>query len=207
MNDEEGIALAYAPSRCRAALTALWAYDAALGRVVATTTDPMIGQMRLTWWYDRMTGLDAGEVPAEPVIVALHDVVRNHDVTGAMLAELVEGWEMLLEPLPLGVDVLRDYAVRRGDGLFAVAARVLGVPVTAGPGAGWALVDFAGHCSNPVTAERAWAMAGDLLGAAPVRGPKMLRILARIARARAMRPFADIAMPVSRWTIARAVLS
>ena len=207
MNEEEGIALAYAPARCRAALTALWAYDAALGRVVATTTDPMIGQMRLTWWYDRMIGLDAGEVPAEPVIVALHDVVRNHDVSGATLAGLVEGWEQLLEPLPFGADVLRGYAVRRGDGLFAVAARVLGASVTAGTGAGWALVDFAGHCSDPVAAERAWALAGDMLGAAPIRGPKMLRILARVARAKAMRPFADIAMPVSRWTIARAVLS
>ena len=206
MNEEEGIALAYAPSRYRDALIALWAYDAALGRVVATTTDPMIGQMRLTWWYDRMVGLDAGEVPAEPVIVSLHGVVRSHDVTGEMLAGLVEGWEMLLEPLPLGVDVLRDYAVRRGDGLFAVAARVLDAPVIAGAGAGWALVDFAGHCSDPVTAERAWALAGDLLGAAPIRGTKMLRILARVARAKAMRSFADIAMPVSRWTIARAVL-
>jgi 15-cis-phytoene synthase len=140
MNDVQQIALAYARPRCREALRALWDYDVALGRVVATTTEPMIGQMRLTWWHEQMLGLDRREVPAEPVITALQGVVRDHDVTGAMLAGLVEGWEVLLEPMPLGDNVLREYARKRGDRLFDLSARLLASDVSPDIGAGWALI-------------------------------------------------------------------
>ncbi len=197
------IALAYAPSRHRAALTALWDYDVALGRIVATTTEPMIGQMRLTWWYDRMIGLDAGEAPAEPVIAALHDVVRLYDVTGAMLAGLVEGWEALLEPMPFGDDALRAFAAKRGDGLFDLSARILGSDVSVGTGAGWALIDFAMHCSDRMTRARALA----LFEPVRINGPRPLRILARIAKAKSSQSTDQIMMPVSRWTMLRSVLS
>jgi 15-cis-phytoene synthase len=205
MNDIQGIALAHAPRRCRDALSALWACDAALGRVVATTTEPMIGQMRLTWWHERLTALDAGEIPNEPVLAALADVVCHHDVTGAMLAALVEGWEALLEPLPLPEDVLRTFAIKRGDGLFAMSALIIGG--TSLGGAAWALIDFATQCSDQVTAERAWAMAARIFSETEITGPKSLRILTRIARMKASQPFAEIAAPVSRWQLLRAVLS
>jgi 15-cis-phytoene synthase len=207
MNEPQQIALAYVPRASRDGVSAIWALDAALGRVVATTTEPMIGQMRLTWWHERLTGLDAGEVPAEPVLAALRDVVRHHDVTGAMLAGLVEGWEVLLDPLPLGDDVLRAHAAKRGDGLFALSARIIGAPVLAGLGAGWALIDFATHCSDQVTAERAWAIAAVLFKKTDVVGPKALRILARTAQAKALGSIAAIRTPVSRWQMLRAVLS
>jgi 15-cis-phytoene synthase len=203
MNEGQRIALAYAPSRCRVALAALWNYDVALSRVVASTTEPMIGQMRLTWWYEQMTGLDADEVAAEPVIAALHDVVQGHDVTGAMLAALIEGWELLLEPLPLEDDILREYATKRGDRLFDLAARILGSAVGDGLGAGWAMIDFAAHCSDRTTCERALG----LFVPTPIKGPKPLRILAQIAKAKAMRPIDQINQPVSGWTMLRAVLS
>jgi 15-cis-phytoene synthase len=203
MNDVQQIALAYARPRCREALRALWDYDVALGRVVATTTEPMIGQMRLTWWHEQMLGLDRREVPAEPVITALQDVVRDHDVTGAMLARLVEGWEVLLEPMPLGDSVLREYAMKRGDRLFDLSARLLASDVSPDIGAGWALIDFARHCSDRTTRERALALFKQM----PIRGPKPLRILARIARFQATQPVDQIMMPVGRWTMLRAVLS
>jgi 15-cis-phytoene synthase len=206
MNEIQTIALAHAPKGCRAALAALWDYDATLGRVVATTTEPMIGQMRLTWWHDRMVGLDAGEVSAEPVIVALHDVVRDYDVTGAMLAKLVEGWEVLLDPLPLSDEVLRSYGALRGEQLFHVSALILNARISAGIGAAWALIDFATHCSDIVTAGRAHMLARDMLSRVSIREPKVLRILGRVARAKAMRPTSDLKLPVSRWEMARAVL-
>jgi 15-cis-phytoene synthase len=202
----EDIAIAFAPVGSRAALSALLDYDRTLGRVVATTTEPLIGQMRLTWWYERMVALDAGEIPAEPVIRALDPVVRGHDVTGQMLARLVEGWEVLLEPLPLGDEVLRSYAEKRGDGLFALAARIIGAPVVTGPGAGWALIDFAAHCSDADTATRAWTIARSVLATAPIRGPRTLRILAHVAKSKARAPVAKINEPAGRWTMVRAVL-
>jgi len=183
MSDFVRIAFAYAPPWSRDELAALWAYDAALGRTVATTSVLMIGQMRLTWWYDRLSELETANVPAEPLIAALHKVTKTHDVTGPMLAALVEGWEALLEPVPLTADTL-----------------------DAGAGAGWALIDLATHISDRPTGELAWKMAGEFFETADLRVPKPLRILARVARAQANQPFAMLSRPVSRWTMLRAVL-
>jgi 15-cis-phytoene synthase len=171
--------------------------------VVTTTTEPMIGQIRLTWWHEQMLGLDRGEVPADPVITALQGVIRDHDVTGAMLAALVEGWEVLLEPMPLGDSVLREYAMKRGDVLFELSARLLASDVSPNIGAGWALIDLAGHCSDCTTRERALALFRKM----PIRGPKPLRILARVAQFQATQSVDQIMMTVGRWTMLRAVLS
>ena len=203
MNAVQQIALGYAPSRHRAALAALWDYDVTLGRVVATTTEPMIGQMRLTWWRERMIALDKGQVPAEPVLAALYDVIHHYDVTGAMLAAIVEGWEELLEPMPLREDSLRAYAMKRGNVLFDLSARILGSDVGADLGAGWALIDFAAHCSDEMTRKRALS----LFKPVSINGPKPLRILARIAQTRSEQLVDTNIITVSRWTILRAVLS
>ena len=206
MSDFVRIAFAYAPPWSRDELAALWAYDAALGRTVATTSVLMIGQMRLTWWYDRLSELETANVPAEPLIAALHEVTKTHDVTGPMLAALVEGWEALLEPVPLTADTLRSFAVMRGDRLFDLSSRILGGTMNAGVGAGWALIDLATHISDRPTGELAWKMAGEFFETADLRVPKPLRILARVARAQANQPFAMLSRPVSRWTMLRAVL-
>ncbi len=206
MNDPERIALAYVPSRHRDAVTALWALDTALGRVVATTTEPLIGQMRLTWWHDRLTGLDTGVVPAEPVLVALHGMVQDNRITGAQLALLVEGWEQLLEPLPLDADQLTSFAQKRGGPLFDLSAQLSGSSVTSELGYGWALIDFAMHCSDPLTSSRAHQLARHRFSKTAIRGPKFLKILARLAKAKADRPFENIANAVSRWDVLMAVL-
>lgn len=206
MNDLERIALAYVPSRHRDAVAALWALDATLGRVVATTTEPLIGQMRLTWWHDRLTGLDEGAVPAEPVLVALRAIVQNNEITGAQLALLVEGWEQLLEPLPHDDDVLTRFAQKRGGQLFGLSATLAKSSVVAELGPGWALIDFAMHCSDPVTASRAHRLARRLFDKTAIHGPKFLRILARLAKAKASQPFEKIADAVSRWDVLIAVL-
>ena len=68
---ERRLALAYAPRERRALLTALFGLDDALASILRTTREPMVGQMRLTWWYNALTAIDAGPPPAEPVLQAL----------------------------------------------------------------------------------------------------------------------------------------
>ncbi len=203
MNDLMRLALGYAPRRSREALKALWTLDDALGRIVATTTEPLIGQMRLTWWHEQLVGLDTGNVPAEPILCELARSMRDHGVTSTALASLVEGWEVLLEPLPLSDDQLRGYATLRGERLFALSSQITRREVSTGLGAGWALIDFAARCSERITRERAMA----LFAPAPIKGAKPLRILAHVAKSRAQQSSDQIMMPVSRWIILRAVLS
>src|SRR3546814_17336884 len=60
---ELALAICYAPRKARAALAALFALDATLADVLRTTTEPMLGQMRLTWWHDALTRLEAAPPP------------------------------------------------------------------------------------------------------------------------------------------------
>ncbi|MFA6115005.1 MAG: squalene/phytoene synthase family protein [Sphingomonas sp.] len=185
---ERGLALAYAPRATLPAISALFALDDSLASVLRTTREPMVGQMRLTWWHEALTRLDTAPPPAEPVLQALALHVVPNGVSGARLAWMIEGWEELLEP-ELNDDAVARHAARRGGKLFEMAGLLLGAtqtdPLTAA-GEGWALADLARHLSDRALAARVLARA-----AAPIaratrvrwsRAARPLGALAHIAR-------------------------
>ena len=165
-------------------MTALWTLDATLGTIVATTTQPLVGQLRLTWWHEALSGLGKSTVIGEPVLEALAgDVIATGRVDAAALALLVEGWEALLEPMPLDRIWLEAYADGRAA-MFDLSAAILGTPSDRPSARGWALTDFALRCSDDVTAGRAWELAASALADASVSTlPRSLRSLARLAEA------------------------
>lgn len=176
---ERALVLAYAPAERRETLGLLWRLDEQLGRIVATTTDPTIGQIRLTWWHDALAKLGEGEAPAEPLLQAL---VAVPGLDGPALTPLIEGWEVLLDPLPLDAEALTAYADGRGGGLFAAAAALLGAGEVAGireAGRLWALADLAFHIGDRTTAERALA-AARAVQVPPQRWPRSLRPLSAL---------------------------
>ena len=125
----------------RPALFALHGLDLELAEIVAGTTEPMIGQIRLAWWREALTGLDAGVVPAQPLLQAIAAELLPRGITGAMLAVLEDRW------LPMiGADGLPPAHVEGGAAFFALAARLLGGNDTLGErlGRAWVLGDGAG---------------------------------------------------------------
>ena len=142
----------YVPRPARFLVTALFALDSAMGEVVRTTTEPMIGQIRLAWWRERLEELDEGRAPAEPNLQAAAEIIAGSEVTGREMAEITEGWEALLEPFPWD-GAVADAVADRGRRLFAIAARIVGArPERAGQaGQLWALVDVAKHCSDEIS--------------------------------------------------------
>lgn len=200
------LVLAHAPSKARADLSTLFELDDMLGRILASTTEPMIGQMRLTWWHDRLTALKDHAAPPEPLLAALKGVVERHDIEGAAVAAMVNGWEALLDPMPLDQTALRQFADGRGAQLFAIAAQLFDTKVEKNMGAAWAAIDFAMHCSDRTTAMRAHELARRDLASHNISGPKPLKILAHIARAKANQSPDHVTKPVSRWMILNAVL-
>ena len=186
----------YVPRAHLASVQAVWSFDEVLGQTVAGARDLFVGQMRLTWWHDAVSTPRAGR--RHPVL----DALSAAGVKPRSLAAMVEGWEVLLEPLPLGEAVLSTYATARGGTLFGLTASLLGVaPITAAAGEGWALADFSRRCSDRDTAARAWSLARERLTARPPGLPRPLRILARLARADAL-----LGAPVERtgWRMLRA---
>ncbi len=143
------LVLSYAPSATRPALDALFALDDTLGKILRTTREPLVGQMRLTWWYEALGRLDSAPAPAEPVLAALQASVLPAGVSGTMLAGMTDGWEALLEPV-LDAAVVERFARDRGRRLFELAGVVVSVSdARIGlAGEGWALADLSQRLSD-----------------------------------------------------------
>lgn len=130
----------------------IWALDARLAMLVAKSSEPAIGQIKLTWWYDALTDASGAKGRGEPLVEALHAAAM---LPPAGLDHLIDGWEALLGDVDL-----ETYAAGRGGGLFrALAGRddVPGWLVQAG--AAWALWDLSAHTTDQTLAADAIALA------------------------------------------------
>lgn len=162
------LACAYVPMPIRSAVACLWAIDTTLGGILRGGREPIIAQMRLTWWHEALCRLDDAPPPAQPLLIETAARLLPMGVSGAALAAMIDGWEELVDPDPLGSDALGRYAEGRGQRLFTMLAEVLGSehdPV-AQAGQGWALVDLAWNSSEPQLRADAIALAKPLLRSA-----------------------------------------
>lgn len=188
---ERWLAVTYARKTSRAALASLFALDISLGRVVASTTEPMIGAMRLAWWREALESLHLPPYPAEPVLQAVAaewigpSVNENRADLGAAFAAMVEGWVALIEVDKLDETALLSHANERGGRLFTLAADALGADFDTSQlwrmGSGWALVDLASHLSQTDARTEALAMAADYLKQGFAGLPSQVRPLVAMA--------------------------
>ena len=181
---ERALALSYAPPATRAALAALFALDDTLAQILRTTREPLVGQMRLTWWHDALCALDTAPPPAQPVLQALAAEVLPRGVRGATLARMIEGWEALLEE-PLVGTALARHAILRGALLFEAAAMVLSARDRRIErlGRGWAYADLAANLREVPLAKLARG-----------RGIDRLRLYRPRPLLRALRPIGALAL-------------
>ena len=170
------LAAAYA-GKSRDDLRLLFAFDQALGRLVATAREPVLGQMKLAWWRESLSDEAANAASREPLITAVRQLgMANH------LVAMVNGWEAVLGELPLEIEALEAFADGRGASLFAAAMQLYGSKPddqSTRAGRAWALADFAFHCSDAETSRRALALAGRMIDTKGL--PRPLGILAVLA--------------------------
>ncbi|WP_177171477.1 squalene/phytoene synthase family protein [Sphingomonas palmae] len=142
----------------------LFALDRQLGNIVRTTEQPIVGQMRLTWWYEALEKLDHAPPPAQPLLQALAGHIGKGRVAGRDLAMMTEGWEALLDHERANADMLTQFAHLRGATLFRAAAALLGEddPQVAQAGALWAFADLAANVSQDAIRQQAITAALDL---------------------------------------------
>lgn len=172
------LALSYAPAKARRATLALIALDARLAAVLRRRGEPMLAQMRLAWWRDRLAD-DPASWPADAVLALL----PQWREPGA-LVPLVDGWEALLGE-QLDQAAIAEFAHGRGVS-FGLLARELRCDPHDAEAAGrlWALGDLAANLTDP--AERAAVI--EAAGAEPRLSslPRLLRpltVLAGLAQA------------------------
>lgn len=80
-----------ADERARADLIALYAFEAELMAIPTRVTQPLLAEMRYTWWAEQLDGVFAGVARVgHPVLEALTDLVARHGLDRAPLDALIE---------------------------------------------------------------------------------------------------------------------
>ncbi len=97
------------------------AIDTAMADVVASSTQPALGAVRLAWWREALERLDFADAPAEPRLRAAAGELVARGIGGKELAALEDGWATLLDETP---DMRR--VAQRGQRLFGIAGKLLG---------------------------------------------------------------------------------
>lgn len=118
-----------AEPQARADVIVLYAFDHELERAARHVREPLMGEIRLTWWAEAVEAMAVAQQPVRrhPVSLALADGVRRHGLPTALLAAMVEARFADLDPAPLAdAAALEAYL----DGAFvapcALAATLLG---------------------------------------------------------------------------------
>jgi phytoene synthase len=173
---EADLALAWSPQMVRAPLSIAFQLDRRLARIVARTSEPMLGQMRLAWWRDAL-GTPIADRPRGDAVL---DAIGTHWAgREAALVAMVDGWEVLVIAERLGRAEIDAFGTQRGaffGTLDDAAAKSNTARITAA-GFRWAIADAATSVSD--AAERAALVEAGLARIAsggPM--PKALRGLA-----------------------------
>lgn len=173
---ERRLALAYAPAAFRTDNLAVFLLDLRLSRLVAQRREPLLTQVRLAWWRDRLSEEPSGFHQDEPLLSLLEDwgPLRTR------LTVLVDGWEALLIDPPITDPAIDLFAQGRGQAFAALAERC-GAPDFAREAhraaSNWALADLAANSSDPVEADHVHSIAA----AADWQRPRLPRALRPLA--------------------------
>lgn len=146
---------AYSGAHVRPWFTALFAFDQQLGRIIRDTKEPLLGQMRFTWWQDVIAQPAASRPKGNPVLAGLSQLL-DIGLDARRLTKMGDGWQYLLGDNDLTRDMVNAYAKGRGEALFgaiADAAKADNIDDFEELGRLYALWDLARYCSDAAMAD------------------------------------------------------
>lgn len=115
-----------APAPARPRLLTLYALNAELARTALAARDPLIAEMRVQWWADRLRALREGPPPPHELLSPLWSAWGSEAAAFAGLAE-ARRHDAAREPFA-NAEVVVAYADATGGALMAHAAQALGAP-------------------------------------------------------------------------------
>ena len=143
---EIAIAVGYAPQIWRAHWHALFALDQRLAKLVSTTSEPMLAQIKLAWWRDRLSE----SVDRRPNGDQVLDQLRLWAGSEKPLIALINAWEVLVTD-DLDKGRVSEFLSGRAEP-FAELAKIAGFAeleeAALRVGKIWALSDLVAHLSN-----------------------------------------------------------
>jgi phytoene synthase len=128
----------------RADVIALYAFDHELARAPRVSSNPLIGEIRLTWWREALDEIFEGRsVRRHPTAEALAQVVARHHLARASLEAMIDARYRELDAAPMDEAEALAWARDTGGGVAEMAARILAPGADVGParaaGSAWAL--------------------------------------------------------------------
>jgi phytoene synthase len=192
---ELALALAWTPQKVREPLRIAFELDQRLARIVARTTEPMLGQMRLAWWREAL----AKPLGDRPKGDAVLDAIGNHWAgREAALTAMIDGWEVLMITERLSFSDAASFAELR-SGFFAALAPLEADVVQARirlAAIRWALADAVTGVSEPQERSVMMAAASQKVSdraqlPKAMRGLAVLDALAQRSINRGGRPFME----------------
>jgi phytoene synthase len=148
------LAARLAPRAVRRDLIALAAFFGDTARIVATASEPLIGEMRLQWWRDVLEpGRVSGEATGNPIADALREAIARHALPAERFFRLLEARSRALDPEFVMSGAALDQHLDETEGAaFRLAARILDKPAS---GAADKLLSAAGQTYGRVQLLRA----------------------------------------------------
>ena len=127
------------PPKERAAVTALYAFNADIASVRERAREPAAGEIRLQWWADALTGSGHGNVRQNPLSDALLSVVAEYGLPTPPLTRMISArrFDLYQDPMP-DLPTFEGYAGETVSALYQLGAMILngGKPVETGDAAG-----------------------------------------------------------------------
>ena len=115
-----------AGGEARADVIALYAYDDELARAPRVASNPLLGEVRLTWWREALDEIFGDRpVRGHPAAQALAAVVARHGLAREPLEAMIDARYRELDPAPLSEGELLDWARDTGGLSAQLAAQVL----------------------------------------------------------------------------------
>jgi len=110
----------------RADVIAIYAFDQELARAPRVASNPLLGEIRLTWWREALDEIFAGK-PARmhPTVQALARAVAARSLAREPLEAMIEARYRELDPTPMGEAELLDWSRDTGGLSAQLAAQVL----------------------------------------------------------------------------------
>jgi len=150
------LALSYVPREARAGTLGLLALDQRLASILRAGGEPIIAQVKLAWWRERLAEPTDSWPAGEPLLALLREWPGNVAALGA----LVDGWEQLLAD-EFDEETALAFAAGRSAGWEAMARALDCRPCTGMSQAAtlWALVDLAFNLGTKEERNRIMALA------------------------------------------------
>ncbi|MHA1547172.1 MAG: squalene/phytoene synthase family protein, partial [Alphaproteobacteria bacterium] len=98
-NRDQYLAVQFAPAGARENLAAVFCLDAELGRIRNLVTDPLIGEMRLTWWRDTLVRPD--QITGNPITDTIARAISTHDLPPGPIEVMIEARRLELYHQPV----------------------------------------------------------------------------------------------------------